>query len=92
MKVKKQGKLFYTNQSSIPVDIPPTSPPMDCISHEGAFEMEKEVLKEAEEDKKDTKLEDEQSLITSQDNSCDDTEMWLPVLSHLHVFGQACSY
>ena len=77
MKMKKQNKqqFVYTNQSSLAVDVTPTSPPKYSISHESAYEMEKEVLKEAKEEGKDTKHEDEQSLITSQDNSCDDTQM-----------------
>ena len=77
MKVKKKGKeqIVYTSQSSIAVDPPPTSPPEYCVTHESAYEMEKEVLKEAEEGKKDTEHEGNQFLFTSQDNSCDDTEM-----------------
>ena len=77
MKVKKKGKeqVVCTNQSSIAVDLPLTSPSKYCITHEDAIEMEKEELKEAEEDGKDTEHEDKQLLLTSQDNSCDDTEM-----------------
>ena len=77
MKVKKKGKekVAYTKQSSIAVDLPPASSPKYCITHEDAIEMEKEELKEVEEDGKDTEHEDKQVLLTSQDNSCDDTEM-----------------
>ena len=77
MKMKKRGKqqFVYANQSAVAVDSLPTPPPNYYTSKESAYEMEKEVIKEAKEEAKDIKHEDEQSLITPQENSCDDTEM-----------------
>ena len=76
--MKKQGKqqYVYTNASAVPVDNLPVPPPNYFPPHEGAYEMEKEVLKETkEEGGKDIKREDEESLITAEDNPCNDTEM-----------------
>ena len=78
VKVKKQGKqqLIYANQNPLTVDSSSISPPTDYISNENsAYEIEKEELKEANKEEKDTERTDEQPLVASQDNPCDDTEI-----------------
>ena len=77
MLFKRQGKrqLLYAHSSPSTVDILPTSPPNYYTSHESTYEMEKETLKEASEERKDAKQEDENSLVTPQDQSCDETGM-----------------
>ena len=65
--VRKQGKqqhFPYTHSSLGAVGSHPTSPPNYYTSHENAYEMEKEKLKQTNEERKDTKQEDESSLVT----------------------------
>ena len=74
-KQAKQQRFLYTHSSSGEVGSPSTSPPNCHTSHENAYEMEKEKLKEGNEERKDTKQEDENSMVTPQDQSCDETGM-----------------
>ena len=76
--VRKQSKrqFLYTHSSPpATMDSLPTSPPNYYTSHKSAYEMEKEKLKEVIEERKDAKQEDENSLVTPQDQSCDETGM-----------------
>ena len=75
--VRKQSKrpLLYMHSSSGAVDSLPTSPANYYMSHDSTYEMEKEKPKEASEERKDAKQEDENSLVTPQEQSCDETGM-----------------
>ena len=75
--VKKHSKrqLVYTHQSPGAVDGLPTSPPNYYTSHESAYELEKEKLKEAIKEGEDSKHDNDNLLETSQDQSCNETGM-----------------
>ena len=75
--IKKQGKqqLVYVQSPPGAVDSLPTSPPSYYTSHENAYEMEEEKLKEAIVEQSDAKQEEGDSPETPQDQSCDETGM-----------------
>ena len=77
MMIKKQSKQQFLNTHSSPgaVDNLPIFPSNYYMSHENAYKTEKEKLKEASKERKDEKQEDGNSLVTPQEQSCDETGM-----------------
>ena len=67
--------IHYASSTPDATDTAPTSPSKYCTSHESAYELEDEKLKEAAEERRDAEHKDKESLETPQDHSNDETGM-----------------
>ena len=74
---RRQSKqhVLYTSSTPDATDTAPTSPSRYYTSHENAYELENEKLKEATEERRDAEHKDKDSLKTPQDHSNDETGM-----------------
>lgn len=77
MIVRNQNKrrLLFTHTSPAVMDSLDTSPVNYYMSHEKAYEIEKEKPKQAKEERRDPKHENEDSLEIPQDHSYNESGM-----------------